>query len=511
MSGEEVKIGPFRFDPARRELSREGVPVRLGGRALDILAVLASAKGELVTKDELLAQVWPGRVVEENALAAQVSGLRRVLDEGNSGQSRLVSVSGRGYRLIGLSDTLSGPPLPDKPSIAVLPFQNLSDDPQQDYFADGIVEDIITALSRIRWLFVIARNSSFAYKGRATDVKQVGRELGVRYVLEGSVRKAGARVRLTGQLIDAATNMNLWADRFDGGLEDIFDLQDQIAASVVGAMLPKLEQAEIERARRKPTDSLDAYDYYLRGLASAHRMTREGTSEALRLLARASELDPEYATPHGLAAECYVVRKINGWMSDRDQEIAAAARHARLAAALGTDDAVALAFGACALGFVVGEFDDAVALTDRALALSPNLVIAWFASGMMRVYRGGEPDRAIEHLARAMRLSPLDPFMSRMQNNIALAHFLAGRHEEAPAWAEKAFRGNPRSVGALRVIAASDALVGRPDEARNAIARALALDPEMRLSNLDDRIGKFGRAEDHKKYVEALRLAGLPE
>src|SRR5262245_5177552 len=180
MSGEEVKVGPFRFDPARRELSREGVPVRLGGRALDILAVLASAKGELVTKDELLSQVWPGRVVEENSLAAQVSALRKVLDEG-SGQSRLVSVSGRGYRLVGLSDTLSGPPLPDKPSIAVLPFQNLSNDPQQDYFADGIVEDIITALSRIRWLFVIARNSSFAYKGRASDVKQVGRELGVRY------------------------------------------------------------------------------------------------------------------------------------------------------------------------------------------------------------------------------------------------------------------------------------------------------------------------------------------
>ena len=191
MSGEEINFGRFRFDPARRELSREGVPVRLGSRALDILAVLASAKGELVTKDELLAQVWPGRVVEENALQVQVSALRKVLDEG-TGQSRLVSVPGHGYRLIGLSDTLSGQVLPDKPSIAVLPFQNLSDDPQQDYFADGIVEDIITALSRIRWLFVIARNSSFAYKGRASDVKQVGRELGVRYVLEGSVRKAGS-------------------------------------------------------------------------------------------------------------------------------------------------------------------------------------------------------------------------------------------------------------------------------------------------------------------------------
>jgi TolB-like protein/tetratricopeptide (TPR) repeat protein len=510
MSGEEVNFGRFRFDPARRELSREGVPVRLGSRALDILAVLASAKGEPVTKDELLAQVWPGRVVEENALQVQVSALRKVLDEG-TGQSCLVSVPGRGYRLIGLSDTLSGPPLPDKPSIAVLPFQNLSDDPQQDYFADGIVEDIITALSRIRWLFVIARNSSFAYKGRTLDVKQVGRELGVRYVLEGSVRKVAERVRIAGQLIDAATNSHLWADRFDGGLEDIFDLQDQIAASVVGTMVPKLEQAEIERARRKPTDSLDAYDYYLRGLASAHRMTREGTSEALRLLARANELDPEFATPHGLAAQCHVDRKMNGWMSDHDQEVAEAVRHARRAAALGTDDAVALSFGGRALGFLVGEFGNAVALTDRALALNPNLAIAWFASGNVRVFQGGDPDRAIEHLTRAMRLSPLDPFMFLMQSGIAFAHFLAGRHEEASAWAEKAFAENPRSLRALRLIAASNALAGRPEEARNAIARILELDPEMRLSNLNDRTSKFGRAEDLEKFAKALRLAGLPE
>jgi adenylate cyclase len=330
-------------------------------------------------------------------------------------------------------------------------------------------------------------------------------------VLEGSVRKAGERVRIAGQLIDAATNSHLWADRFDGGLEDIFDLQDQIAASVVGTMVPRLEQAEIERARRKPTNSLDAYDYYLRGLASAHRMTREGTSEALRLLARANELDPEFATPHGLAAQCYVDRKMNGWMSDHDQEVAEAVRHARRAAALGTDDAVALSFGGRALGFLVGEFGNAIALTDRALALNPNLAIAWFASGNVRVFQGGDPDRAIEHLTRAMRLSPLDPFMSFMQSSIAFAHFFAGRHEEASVWAENAFRENPRSPRSLRIIAASNALAGRPEEARNAIARILEIDPEMRLSNLNDLISKFGRAEDLEKFAKALRLAGLPE
>ena len=281
MSGEEVTFGRFRFDLARRELSRDGIPVRLGSRALDVLAVLAAARGDVVTKDELLARVWPGQVVEENNLQVQASALRKALDEGKSGQSYLVTVPGRGYRLIGIAGGSHGPALPDKPSIAVLPFQNMSDDPQQEYFADGIVEDIITALCHMRWLFVIARDFELRYKGRTADVKQVGRELGVRYVVEGGVRKAAHRVRITAQLIDASTGAHLWADHFDGDLKDIFDLQDQVTASVVGAIAPKLEQAEIERAKRKPTGSFDAYDYFLRGMASTHRMTREATSEAL--------------------------------------------------------------------------------------------------------------------------------------------------------------------------------------------------------------------------------------
>ena len=335
MSGEEVTFGRFRFDLGRRELSRDGIPVRLGSRALDVLFVLAAARGNVITKDELLARVWPGQVVEENNLQVQVSALRKALDEEKSGQSYLVTVPGRGYRLIGVAGGSPGPALPDKPSIAVLPFQNMSDDPQQEYFADGIVEDIITALCHMRWLFVIARNSSFAYKGRTADVKQVGRELGVRYVVEGGIRKAAQRVRITAQLIDASTGAHLWADHFDGGLEDIFDLQDQVAASVVGAIAPKLEQAEIERAKRKPTESLDAYDYFLRGMASTHRMTRDATSEALELFARASELDPDFASPCGAAAFCYVVRKINGWTTDREHEIAEATRLARRTAELG--------------------------------------------------------------------------------------------------------------------------------------------------------------------------------
>ena len=252
--------------------------------------------------------------------------------------------------------------LPDRPSIAVLPFQNMSGDPEQEYFADGMVEEVITALSRIRWLFVIARNSSFVYKGRAVDIKHVGRELGVRYVLEGSVRKAGDRVRITGQLIDCTTGAHIWADRIDGGVEDIFNLQDQVTASVVGAIAAMLEQAEIDRAKRKSTDSLDAYDYYLRGMASIYQGKKETVDEALRLFGRATEIDANFGAAYGMAAYCYVWRKANGWVGDRAHETAEAASLARKAADVGRDDAVALSEAGFALAFVVGELDHGAAL-----------------------------------------------------------------------------------------------------------------------------------------------------
>jgi TolB-like protein len=331
-------------------------------------------------------------------------------------------------------------PLPDKPSIAVLPFQNMSGDPEQEYFADGIVEEIITALSRFRQLFVIARNSSFTYKGRAIDVKQVGRDLGVRYVLEGSVRKAANRVRITGQLVDALSGAHLWADRFDGGLEDIFDLQDRVTGSVVGAIAPKLEQAEIERAKRKRTESLDAYDYYLRGMASQNQFSRDANEEALRLFHQAIDLDHDFAAAHGRAAWCYVWRKTNGWVTDRAQEIAETARLAKQAIELSNDDAVALSFGGFAMAYVVGDLEAGAVVIDRAIVLNPNLAMAWFASGWTRVWLG-QLDIAMEHLARAMRLSPLDQFIIvRAKTGTAHAHFLAGRYEEASTWARGTFR-----------------------------------------------------------------------
>ncbi|MEA2781047.1 MAG: hypothetical protein QOK29_2591 [Rhodospirillaceae bacterium] len=385
----------------------------------------------------------------------------------------------------------------------------MSSDSEQEYFTDGIVEEIITALSRMRWLFVIARNSSFTYKGRAVDVKHVGRELGVRYVLEGSVRKAANRLRITGQLIEASTGVHLWADRFDGGLEDVFELQDRIASSVIGAIAPKLEQAEIERAKRKPTESLDAYDYYLRGMASVYRWTKDDVGEALRLFYRAIELDPDFAAAYGMAAWCYFWRMANGWTTDRVQETAEVTRLVGRVAELGKDDAVALSFSGLALGYVAGDAEAGAALTDRALVLNPNLAAAWSASGWLRACHG-DPDVAIEHFARAVRLSPLDPLKFFMQSFTAFAHFIAGRYDEAWPLAETASREQPHFLSGIRIAAASNAFAGRLDEARRCIARALQLDPDLRISNLKDRVGPI-RPEGFAKYVEALRQAGLPE
>jgi TolB-like protein len=401
-------------------------------------------------------------------------------------------------------------PLPDKPSIAVLPFTNMGGDPEQEYFADGMVEEIITALSHFRQLFVIARNSSFTYKGRAVDVKQVGRELGVRYVLEGSVRKATNRVRITGQLVDAATGAHLWAERFDGGLGDIFDLQDQVTESVVGAIAPAVEKAEIERARRKPTESLDAYALYLRGLAAFYQFgNRQANEEALRLFNSAIELDPDFASAYSRAAYCYPWAKSEGWISVTGNEIAEVTRLAQRAVELGKDDAMALATSGWALAFVVRDLDVGAALVDRALVLNSNLAEAWFCGGWVKNWLG-EPKLAIERFARAMRLSPLDPLAIGMRSGTAHAHFFLGRYDEAASWAAMALQENPDHQPGLRIAAASNAMAGRPEQARRAVARLRQLNPALRVSNLKDVLGPYGHA-NLSRYEEGLRRAGLPE
>jgi TolB-like protein/Tfp pilus assembly protein PilF len=399
--------------------------------------------------------------------------------------------------------------LPDKPSIAVLPFQNMSGDPEQGYFADGVVEEITTALSRFKTVFVIARNSSFTYKDKAADVKQIGRELGVRYVLEGSVRKAANQVRITAQLIDATTGVHLWADRFDGAIEDIFHLQDQVTTSVVGAITPAVERTEIERALLKPTASLAAYDHYMRGLGSQYQWTSEATSEALGHYYKAIELDPKFALAHALATCCFSWRKMNGWLTDPAREVAETKRLAERATELDQDDAQVLCWSGAGLAFVVGEIDQGVALVDRALRLNPNLMEAWLSSGLVRLVLG-EWEIAIDHFTRAMRLSPFDPMLFAMQGGIASGHFNTDRYYEAAVWSAKSIAENPKNLSAWRIAAASNALSGRLEQAQNAIARLRELDPNLRIATLKSVI--LSPLPDVLARMEhGLRKAGLPE
>ena len=397
-------------------------------------------------------------------------------------------------------------PLPDKPSIAVLPFQNMSGDPAQDYFCDGMVDDIITGLSRIRWLFVIARNSTFTYKGRAVDVKQVGRELGVRYVLEGSVRKLADRVRITGQLIDAATGAHVWAERYDRKSDDIFALQDEIALSVVGAIEPNLRRAEVERVNRKRPDSLDAYDLVLRAHPDVFSGMPDRATKALALLDRALALDPAYAMAHGSAAMCHHNRFLRAGLHEEDR--AASIRHAQQALAYGQDDALALTLA----GFCIGmdAHDRAAAFTafEAALAVSPSTALTYVCGSVILSW-GGEAECAIEWGERGLRLSPFDPWAFAAFGSLMLGHFYRARYDEAVSAAYKAVQSNPAHSINHVLLAAALAKVGRIEEAKAAAPRVLELHPAFRYGR------QFSGVDSEPALAaslsEALRAAGLTE
>ena len=526
----------FVLDGGRRELRRGDELISVEPQVFDVLQFLIDNRERVVSSDDLIESVWRGRIVSETTIATRMNAVRRAIGDSGERQQFVRTIARKGYRFIGKveehavapndhntarahmavseiatpkPESTQAPAMPDKPSIAVLPFSNLSGDREQNYFADGISEDLIIALSQFRWLFVIARNSSFMFKGKALDEKQIAKELGVRYLLEGSVRKAGGRVRITGQLVEAANGTHLWADRFDGSIEDIFDLQDKVTASVIGAIGPKLEQAEIDRAKRKPTESLDAYDYYLRGMASLHRGDNESTDEALRMLYRAIKLDPDFVSAYGMAAWCYDLRKWNGWTVDADKETAEAERLARQAVALGKDDAVALCTGGFALAHAVGDLEVGAACIDRALMLNPNLAAAWYFGGWVSSFLG-EPDTAIERIARAMRLEPIALFPFPAQSAVAWAHFVAGRYQDSYFYGQKALREQPDFQPSLRIFAAACAMAGHLEEARATIARVLELGPSFRISNIKE-VTRFRHPEDLARYEDALRKAGMPE
>lgn len=401
-------------------------------------------------------------------------------------------------------------PPSELPSIAVLPFRNLTSEPDQDYFADGVVDDIINGLSRYRnLLYVIARNSSFTYKGRAVDVKLVGRELNVRYVLEGSVRRSGNRLRIGGQLIDATTALQIWSDRFEGDVADIFALQDRIAESVVGALVPQVREAEMNRARRAPTESIDAHLAYMRAMGSFYTWSRDGLDKALELSYRAIELDPDYAPPYGLALGCFFMRRATGWGGDPAHELPEARRLCERVYEIGRDNFFALGAAGFSLAGLLGEHDRGAALIDESLVLNPNASATLMQSSFVRTWMG-QPEVAIQQLQRAMLNSPVDVLMFTMHTGMALAHFVAGRDDEAYVWAEKALQRNPIAGPAIRIAAASAALLGRPMDATKYLSLLRQLDPGLRVSSLADRV-PLRRPQDLERLANGLRRAGLPE
>ena len=408
--------------------------------------------------------------------------------------------------------------LPDKPSVAVLPFQNMSGDPEQEYFSDGMAEDITTALSRIRSLFVIARNSAFAYKGTSPDIRKVGRELGVRYVLEGSVRKSGNRVRITVQLIEAESGSHIWADRFDGTLDDVFDLQDRVTASVVAAISPTLRNAEIQRAQRAPTNNPQAYDLLLRALSHYRSWTRAGHEEAARLLRQAITIDPSYALGYAHLSAVFWMMVSQGWADRADPAVADMLGLARTALTLDGEDPEILIIVGTLTALPGGDFSGGVALVSKAIALNPNSAVAFRAAGNL-YGRAGDSTRALASLDQAERLDPFDngPTGTGYSAHI-VAHFVTGAYDAALEWSDKALRDRPRSAAALRYRAASLGLLGRLEEARQTVQRLRELVPDFTIArarrhiefDMNNLFGKPG-AGAAEAFYEGLRRAGVPE
>jgi TolB-like protein len=517
----------FALDVDRRELRRGDELIPVEPQVFDLIQYLIGNRERVVSKDDLIEAVWQGRIVSDASLASRVSGARSALQDSGEEQRLIRTVLRRGFRFVGTvredgdattvgaTEARAVAPqeqpkpalgLPARPSIAVLPFANMSGDPDQDYFADGMVEDIITGLSRIRWLFVIARNSSFTYKGRAVDVKQIGRELGVRYVLEGSVRKVGNRVRITGQLIDAEDGSHIWAERYDRELTDVFALQDEITVSVVAAMEPNLRRVEIERVTRQRPESLDAYDLLLRALPDVYTFMPADAARALPLLDQALAIEPHYAFAHGFAAWAHQTLFHRGGLQAENHD--KAIRHAHAAIEHGSGDAMALALA----GFTIGLVEHDRALADeafsQALALSASCAFV-YCFGCMPVAYGGNVERASNWAEQALRLNPMDAMSCVPQGVIGFGHFVSGRDEEAVVAIRRSVELNPGFSSLHGWLAVPLARLGRLDEARASAARMMSLSPNFRIRRWIAAVGIV--PEIASDVIDAMRLAGLPE
>jgi TolB-like protein/Flp pilus assembly protein TadD len=507
----------YEADTDLRELRRSGRSVSLTPQVFDILVYLIHNRDHVVSRDDLLNSIWKGRIVSESALTTRLNAVRVAIGDSGRQQRLVKTVPRRGFRFIGdIIEKRNDEPAAaaslvqtDKPSIAVLPFEAMAGDRADEYFADGMAEELITALSRCPSLFVIARNSSFIYKGKAVDVRQIGRDLGVRYVLEGSIRRAGRRLRITGRLADATSGTHLWSDRFEGDAGDVFELQDQVTAGVVAALQPTLQFAEIQRLRSKPAPDLDAYDLLLRAQALEHEYTEQSLATALDCLKRAIEIDPSYAPAMAMAAYCRAERRQQGWAMDAQAESAAGLQLAMRAVELGKDDPNVLWMAAFAIRVLGADAQRALELVNRSLELNPNSAIALTTAGWAETFLAN-PRRALQLLQKAERLNPRDPKAWYMSAAAALAHFVAGDFADAVARARKGLAQNPRFAPSLRVLAAGLARLGDKRAAQEAILTLLRLEPGLTLSVLRSRLAHMDERA-LGPFLQALHLAGLPE
>ena len=508
-------------DTDRRELRRGGDLRPVEPQVFDLLEFLIRNRDRVVSRDDLLAAIWNGRIVSESTLASRINAARTAIGDNGEDQRLIRTLLRKGIRFVGAVREEQKPeaagvtaivaekpegtlPLPDRPSIAVLPLANMSADPEQDYFADGISEDIITGLSKLRWFFVIARNSSFTYKGRAVDIRQVGRELGVRYVLEGSVRRGGNRVRITAQLIDAVSGKHLWADRYDGELTDIFALQDEITRKVMAAIEPKLMEAEGIRSQNRSPEDLGAWDMLIRASSLFWRLTKDESQAAIALLKQLIERHPLYAPARGMLAFVLLVSRQGGWHLMEPQITQAASLAAR---AVELDDADPWAH--LALGFVAftrRRTDEAVEEFQRALDLNPNFAAAHGFLGCALAF-DARSDQAVDHIEQAIRMSPHDPQNALLNAALAAAHYQAGRYVEAVGIARKAIRQRFELTNGHRIYVASLAQAGLLEEARAALARLQVLHPENSIAWIERNVpytpGPMAR------FLEGFRKAGL--
>ena len=505
----QLSFGPFVLDPPRRTLTRSGVTTDLGQRACELLAALLEARGEPVTKASLMDRVWPGIAVEEGNLTVQIAGLRKTLGPGPQGQDWIITVPRVGYRLILPPEPAAEPEATSRPAIAVMPFTNLSGDVAQDYFADGVVDEIITALSKFKTFAVISRSSSFVYRGRPVDVRQAAQELGVRYVLEGSVRRAGDRLRIGTRLIEATDLRTVWAEQFDGPVADVFEFQDRITENVVALVEPNILRAEIDRARRTRPDSLDAYDLYLQALPDVFVSRPEANSRAINLLERAIALDPGFAQAIAFAAQAYLLRVAMQFDGSENADAVRAVELARAALDLTHDDAVVIAYGGFVLLQIGREYDSGLAVVRRALRENPNNIDVMNLAGIGELMCG-DLTVAAQCLERALRLDP-NGFGTHWQMT-AMAHVrIAGGHfAEALDWAMRSQAVNPHYDATHWMLIAANAHLGRMEEAQRYVAALLTISPKASLTRI--RQGQHPRDPQRiDVLIDGMRLAGLTE